>query len=114
MTLSFNNLGTELQCLTQTTITMNKRHLLTMSLALACASVFAETVDFGGLKFSLTPDGKAVLTSGKAALGTVVIPQYVRGHKVTEIKANAFQGNTDIRSITINLNHLSADVTRHI
>ena len=69
---------------------MNKRHLLTMSLALACASVFAETVDFGGLKFSLTPDGKAVLTSGKAALGTVVIPQYVRGHKVTEIKANAF------------------------
>ena len=42
-----------------------------------------------------------MLTSGKAALGTVVIPQYVRGHKVTEIKANAFQGNTDIRSITI-------------
>lgn len=80
---------------------MNKRHLLTMSFALACASVFAETVDFGGLKFNLTPDGKAVLTSGKAALGTVVIPHSVRGHKVTEIKANAFQGNTDIRSIII-------------
>ena len=55
---------------------MNKRHLLTMSLALACASVFAETVDFGGLKFSLTPDGKAVLTSGKAALALSTI---VRG-----------------------------------
>ena len=66
------------------------------------AAIIRQAIIVDGIVYTITGENTVKVSSYQDTIGsTVVIPTEVNGYRVTEIGANAFEGNTTLQSISL-------------